>query len=177
VALARKLFRAVMATAHMKEECDYQFVTPADAEVLTAGDMAGSGLTSGYVDAALTMNITAARAGSVLFGAPMHDDVTTGVNADFGFGLLINKKSPCALELQRVWNAGLAEIIGNGTYACLVDECGDDSFTPWEVSPTSCTHSDLMALVVYPDCGDEDPEEPATPPCGTTPACGTTPTC
>lgn len=149
--LARKIFRAVMATKHFKEECDFQFVTPTNSQVMS-GNLPGVALTSGFVDAALTWGPNKLDSNSVLFGVPMHDDETNGT---FGFGLLINKKSPCAVQLQKAWNAGLAQIICNGQYACLVEECGDDSFTAWEVPPTSLTHEDLFKLIIYRDCNDD----------------------
>lgn len=156
---ARRIFRAVMHESGYKEECDFQFVAPAAAQVLD-GDLAGEGLTSGFLDGALSFNLTKIRTNSALFGVPYHNDEVSG---DFGVGLLINKKSACAMQLQRAWNVGMAKIICNGKYQEIVDEHGDQAFTAWAEPPTSVDHADLFALIVPKDCGEDHcaPCEPA----------------
>jgi hypothetical protein len=155
VGLSRRLFSAIMHCQGFKEGCDFQYVSPSYAPQIVNNNMAGDAITSGWVDAALTHQLTTALTNAFLFGCPINDNQS---EHNYGMGLLINKKSPCAIALQRVWNMGLAKLICSGRYQELVDELGGNTFTAWTAVPNSDPRpelSDMLRLCVHRYCGEE----------------------
>jgi hypothetical protein len=151
--LARLLFIAAMATHGMVEDRDYQFVSPVTTDVMAAnsGEFAGAAVTSGWVDAALSFVPSKRRTNVYRFGVPMYGDDDTA----YGHALLINKKSPCCEKLQRLWNAGVANLICSGEYTEIVEAYGDTSFTAWTALPTSTTFPSLFPLITSEPCAGD----------------------